>query len=570
MLCYIRAFGYFCDHNNAIRQMKRTLFSAIFFWCCLLVATAQTQNRHLEVAKNLDIFNSVYKQLDMMYVDTLDAHELVTYAINGMLQTLDPYTEYYPEEELKDFKFLLTGKYAGIGALIHYHFKDGHVVIDQPYANMPAAKAGLKKGDVILAIDDEPMEDKQTDYVSSHLRGDAGTSFILKIRRPSTGKVMKLKITRESIQTPQVPYFGMRDNGVGYINLASFSEGAAKEVRRAVIELRSRGMQQLVLDLRGNGGGSEKEAVEIVNMFVGKGEKVVENRGKIERANRVYLTEQEPIDTLMPIVVLVNNGSASSSEITAGALQDLDRAVIVGTRTYGKGLVQVTTDLPYNSAMKLTTYKYYIPSGRCIQAIKYKRGGREQVADLLRQVFYTRNGREVKDGGGIMPDIEIKPDSMTNIVYYLVSARDSSEVVFDYVVDYIKNHPTIAPAKDFQLTDADFAEFKQRVLQSSFKYDQETEKYLKQLEDLARFEGYYEDTKDDFAELKRKLTHNTERDLDFNREALKRYLETDIVSAYYFEKGAIENSLAKDKQLAEAERLLASPEEYNRILSGKK
>lgn len=444
------------------------------------------------------------------------------------------------------------------------------MVIDQPYANMPAAKAGLKKGDVILAIDDEPMEDKQTDYVSSHLRGDAGTSFILKIRRPSTGKVMKLKITRESIQTPQVPYFGMRDNGVGYINLASFSEGAAKEVRRAVIELRSRGMQQLVLDLRGNGGGSEKEAVEIVNMFVGKGEKVVENRGKIERANRVYLTEQEPIDTLMPIVVLVNNGSASSSEITAGALQDLDRAVIVGTRTYGKGLVQVTTDLPYNSAMKLTTYKYYIPSGRCIQAIKYKRGGREQVADSLRQVFYTRNGREVKDGGGIMPDIEIKPDSMTNIVYYLVSARDSSEVVFDYVVDYIKNHPTIAPAKDFQLTDADFAEFKQRVLQSSFKYDQETEKYLKQLEDLARFEGYYEDTKDDFAELKRKLTHNTERDLDFNREALKRYLETDIVSAYYFEKGAIENSLAKDKQLAEAERLLASPEEYNRILSGKK
>lgn len=550
--------------------MKRYGLKYIFLLGFLIVFSgnlqAQNVNRHLEIAKNLDIFNAVYKQLDMMYVDTLDAHEIVNYAINGMLQALDPYTEYYPEEELKDFKFLLTGKYAGIGALVHYHVKDGHVVIDQPYANMPAAKAGLKKGDVILSIDDEPMEDKKVDYVSSHLRGDAGTSFILKIRRPSTGKVMKLKITRETIQTPAVPFYSMRTADIGYINLNSFSEGSAKEVRRALIELRSRGMQKLVLDLRGNGGGSEKEAVEIVNMFVKKGERVVENRGKIERANHLYTTESEPIDTLMPLVVLVDNGSASASEITAGALQDLDRAVLVGTKTFGKGLVQMTTDMPYNSAMKLTTYKYYIPSGRCIQAVNYKRGKREQVADSLRQVFHTRNGREVKDGGGIMPDIEIKPDSMTNIVYYLLSSVDSSEVVFDYITDYIRRHPTIAPAKDFELTDQDYEDFKAAVLNSSFKYDQETEKYLKQLEDLARFEGYYEDTKDEFAALKKKLTHNTERDLDFNRERLKRYLEANIVAAYYYEGGSIENSLKKDKQMIEAERLLNSLEEYNKIL----
>lgn len=551
--------------------MKKIFLLSMLF--VSLPMFSQVDRHHLEVAKNLDIFNAVYKQLDMMYVDTLDAHEIITYGIDAMLSALDPYTEYYPEEDLKDFKYLITGKYAGIGSLIRQHLKSGTVVIDQPIAGMPAAEAGLRKGDVILSIDDESMEGKNTKFVSDRLRGDAGSSLILKIRRPSTGKVMKMKITRKMIQTPAVPYYGMLQDGVGYVALTSFSEGCSKDVRRAVIELRSKGMKQLVMDLRGNGGGSEKEAVDIVNFFVPKGQLVVENRGKQERSNRRWLTENEPIDTVMPLVVLVNKGSASSSEITAGALQDLDRAVIVGTQTFGKGLVQTTVDMPYNSAMKLTTNKYYIPSGRCIQAVNYKRGlgnNREQVADSLKRVFFTRNGREVKDGGGIMPDLEVKPDSMTNIVYYLVSAPDSAEVVFDYVYDYVQKHPTIAPAGEFELTDADYEEFKQRVLQSSFKYDEETEKYLKQLEDLARFEGYYDDAKADFDALKKKLTHDTERDLDFNKDRLMRYLESDIVYHYYNERGSLECSLRRDKQVAEAKRLLANLDEYNSILQGKK
>ncbi len=547
--------------------MKKIL--VLSFLLCSLSMQAQDKNRHLEVAKNLEIFNTVYKQLDMAYVDTLNPHEIITYGIDAMMSMLDPYTEYYPEENIKDYKYLLTGKYAGIGALIHYRFKDGTVVIDQPMAGMPAAEAGLKKGDVILSIDDESMEGKKTDYVSNHLRGDAGTSFMLKIRRPSTGKIMKMKITRKLIQSPAVPYFGLRENGIGYLNLNSFSDGCSTDVRRAIVEMRSKGMKSLLLDLRGNGGGSEKEAVEIVNMFVPKGRLVVQNKGKLERANRTYMTEKEPIDSVMPIVVLVNGGSASASEITAGALQDLDRAVIVGTQTFGKGLVQITMDMPYNSAMKVTTYKYYIPSGRCIQAVNYKRedgGSREQVADSLRKTFYTLNGRPVKDGRGIMPDVEIKPDSMTNIVYYLVGGRDSSDVVFEYVNEYVNRHPTIAPAKDFELTDAEYEEFKQFVLNSSFKYDQETEKYLKQLEELAKFEGYYNDAKDDFDSLRKKLTHDMARDLDFNKERIKRYLESDIVSAYYFDGGALENSLKNDKQVAEGIRLLSTPEDYRKIL----
>lgn len=549
--------------------MKKNILLGMLFFS--LPIFPQVDRHHIDVAKNLDIFNAVYKQLDMMYVDTLDAHEIISYGIDAMLSALDPYTEYYPEEDLKDFKYLITGKYAGIGSLIHQHLKTGSVVIDQPVAGMPAAEAGLRKGDIILSIDDESMEGKGVKYVSDHLRGDAGSSFILKVRRPSTGKVMKMKITRKLIQTPSVPYFGMRENGIGYVNLSGFNDGCSKDVRRAVIELRSKGMKSLVLDLRGNGGGSEKEAVDIVNFFVPKGELVVENRGKMERSNRKLMTENEPIDTVMPVVVLVNKGSASASEITAGALQDMDRAVIIGTQTYGKGLVQTTTDMPYNSAIKITTNKYYIPSGRCIQAVNYKRGiggYREQVADSLKRTFLTRHGREVKDGGGIMPDIEIKPDSMTNIVYYLVSAADSSEVVFDYVLDYVQKHPSIGPAKDFELSDADYEEFKQRVLNSTFKYNEETGKYLNQLEELARFEGYYEDAKEEFASLKKKLTHDTERDLDFNKAQLKRYLESDIVAVYYGESGSLECSLKKDKQLAEAERILANPDEYHRILQG--
>ncbi len=533
-------------------------------------ATAQENTDHdFDVIKNLDVFNIIYKHLDMMYVDTLDANEVIGNGINAMFQSLDPYTSYYPEDKLTDLKYFVSGSYAGIGSIIRYNSQINRVIIDEPYEGMPAAEAGLKRGDIILAIDDEDMTKVSQDIVSQRLRGEAGSTFVIKVLRPSTGKTMKMKITRKTIQTPSVPYYALRKDNIGYINLNSFTEGCSKDFRRAFIELRNQGMKGLVFDLRNNGGGSEMEAVNIVNMFVPKGKLIVSNRGKMKRANHDYKTTVEPIDTVMPIVVLVNGSSASSSEITSGALQDLDRAVIMGTRTYGKGLVQMTLDLPYNGMLKLTTNKYYIPSGRCIQAINYKheKGGYiEHVPDSLTRVFHTANGREVRDGGGIKPDVEITPDSLTNLVYNLVMMRDSNELLLNYVLDYVSTHSSIAAPEEFEISDADFEEFKQRVLKSNFNYDHATEKYMDELEKLAKFEGYYDETKEDFDNLRKKLKHNVEKDLDFNREVLKEYISNEIVTSYYYQKGAIANSLRKDKDMLEAVKLLNSPEEYQKIL----
>ena len=529
---------------------------------------AQQKDHNFDVAKNLDVLNVIYKHLDMMYVDTLDANEVLGNGIRAMLRSLDPYTVYYTADDMKDLRELRTGTYAGVGSVIRKNLKDNRVIISEPYEGMPAAEAGLKRGDVILAIDDEDMSDKDVSYVSDHLRGDAGTSFMIKILRPSTGKTMKMKLTRRAIQMPSVPFYGMRPGGIGYINLNSFTEGSARDVRRAVLELRRQGMRGLVLDLRGNGGGSEQEAVNIVNMFVPKGQLIVSNRSKLQQMNRDYKTTVEPIDTVMPLVVLVDDDTASASEITSGALQDLDRAVILGTRTYGKGLVQVTMDLPYNGSLKLTTSKYYIPSGRCIQAINYKhaRGGYvEHVPDSLTRVFYTQGGREVRDGGGIKPDVELKADSMTNLVANL-AYLDSAEVMLNYELDYVAKHPTIAPAASFKLTDADYEEFKQRVLKSNFKYDRSTETYLDNLEKLARFEGYYDDARTDFENLRAKLKHNVAKDLDYNKQTLMQLLANNIVHNYYYQRGTIENSFLWDKQLREAERLINTPEEYEKIL----
>lgn len=553
--------------------MKKILISLLMV---LLVAPtfAQKDKDHdFKVAKNMDVFNAIYKNLDMMYVDTLDADEVIGNGIKAMLGSLDPYTTYYPESEGQQLKQMLTGKYAGVGALIRYNSQIKQVVIDEPYENMPAAEAGLKKGDIILSIADSSMMGKDVSYVSDHLKGEPGTSFILKFKRPSTGKVMKVKVTRRSIQLPYLPYYGLLGGNLGYINFYSFTENSAKDVRRAFIDLKRQGAKGLVFDLRSNGGGSVQEAVSIVNMFVPKGKTVLSMKGKLQRANNEYKTTVEPLDTVMPIVVLVGGNTASSSEITSGALQDYDRAIILGTRTYGKGLVQATMELPYNGQMKLTTSKYYIPSGRCVQAINYKhaRGGYvEHVPDSLTKVFYTAGGREVRDGGGIKPDVEVKPDSVPNIAFYLAGARDSNEVMLNYEVDYIAKHPTIAPAKNFELTDQDYEEFKARVLAADFKYDRETEKYLKDLEKLAKFEGYYDDAKPEFEALKKKLSHNVAKDLDYNKQTIKQLLENDIVAAYYYQGGAIENSLRYDKQVKEAVRLLNSPEEYAKILHPKK
>ena len=550
-------------------SMKKVLISLLVV---LLAAPAFAQidrDHDFKTAKNMDIFNSIYKNLDLMYVDTLDAEEVVGNGIKAMLGSLDPYTTYYPEEKVNELKNMLTGKYAGVGAVVRYNFQLQRVCISEPYENMPAAEVGLKKGDIILSIDDEDMTNKDVAYVSDHLRGDPGTSFILKVKRPSTGKTLKVKITRRTIQMPFLPYYGMLEGGFGYINFNSFTDNCAKDVRRAFIDLKKQGAKGLVFDLRNNGGGSVSEAVSIINMFLPKGKTVLKMQGKLQRSNKEYKTSVEPVDSVMPMVVLVNGNSASASEIMSGSLQDYDRAIILGTRTYGKGLVQTTMDLPYNGQMKLTTAKYYIPSGRCVQALNYKhsKGGYvEHVPDSLTKVFYTANGREVRDGGGVKPDVEVKPDSLPNIAFYLAGARDSNEVMLNYEVDYIAKHPTIAPAKDFALTDADYDEFKARVLKADFKYDRETEKYLKDLEKLAKFEGYYDDAKPEFEALKKKLSHNVAKDLDYNKEYIKQLLENEIVAAYYFQAGAIQNSLRYDKQIKEAVKFFNSPEEYSKIL----
>lgn len=534
---------------------------------------AQGDDHNFEVAKQLDVLNAIYKYLDMMYVDTLDAAQMVNTGINAMLRSLDPYTVYYPEDKTSELKGMITGRwYAGIGAVIRYNNKVKNVVVDEPYWGNPAAEVGLRKGDIILAVGDTSMVGKDVSYVSNHLRGDPGTTIIVKIRRPTTDEIMDIKITRRSIQMPTIPYYGLSNDSIGYINLNSFTEGCAKELRRAFIAMKNSGMRGLVLDLRGNGGGSLAEAVEIVNMFVPRDLTIVRTAGKMKRSNHEYKTTVEPIDTVMPIVVTVNGETASAGEITAGSLQDIDRAVVLGTRTYGKGLVQTTMDLPYNGQLKLTSSKYYIPSGRCVQAINYKHSGggyTEHIADSLTHVFYTRGGREVRDGGGIKPDIELRPDTMPNIVYYL-DGRDTTEVLLTYVTDYIAAHDEIAPAGEFTLSDADYEEFKRRVVDSGFTYDPESENTLKELKKILEFEGYYDDAKTEFESLEKKLKHDIERDLDRNKELLKQIIASDIVSVYYYQAGVIENSLLHDKQYAEACRLINTPEEYRSILKTEK
>jgi carboxyl-terminal processing protease len=500
----------------------------------------------------------------MMYVDTLDASEVVGTGIKAMLRSLDPYTEYYASDEVKNLKQMLTGKYAGIGAIVRKNLKTGNVCIDEPYFGMPAQEVGLKKGDEILSIDDSTMVGKEVGYVSNHLRGDAGSTFLLKYKRPGQKKPLEVKIKRRAIQLPSVPYYGMLDENVGYIALNQFTEGCSQDVRRAFIELRQQGMKGFLFDLRNNGGGSLQEAIKIVNMFVPKGITLVTTKGKMKKVNHSYKTDAQPIDTVMPVIVMVNGNTASASEITAGSLQDLDRALVFGTRTYGKGLVQVPIDLPHNTSMKITTSKYYIPSGRCIQAINYKHTGggyKEHIPDSLTHVFHTANGREVRDGGGIKPDVEFKGDTIPNIAVYLAgSGLDSTEVMFNWVVDYIMKHDTIAQPEKFRLSDSEWQDFTKAVVDAGFKYDRETVKLYDELIKVAKMEGYYEDNKDEFEALKAKLQHNLARELEKNEKQIRRVVESDIIAAYYYQKGAIAYQNGYDKQVQEAKRLVMSDE----------
>ena len=541
----------------------------------LPVAAQNNKDHNLDVAKSLDVFNAIYKNLDYMYVDTLNATDVVGTAINSMLESLDPYTSYYPEDKAAEYKEMMTGKYAGVGAVISYNFKIKRVVINEPYEGMPAAEAGLRKGDIILSIDGEDMTKQTNQYVSDHLRGDAGTTLVLKVLRPATGKKLTMKITRKAIQMPYLPYYGLQPDGIGYINYAQFFDGTSKDFRRAFLDLRQKGAKKLVIDLRNNGGGNVQDAISILNMFLPKGKTLLTMKGKIKNANHTYTTTVEPVDTVMPIVVLVNGQTASASEITSGALQDYDRAVILGTRTYGKGLVQVpNVPLPYNGKLKLTTAKYYIPSGRCIQAVNYrhsKGGYTEHVPDSLTSLFHTAAGREVRDGGGIKPDVEVKGDSLPNIALYL-DRVDTTSVLLNYEVDYLKTHPTVARPSEFEFSDADYEVLKQQIVESGFTYDRLSDKYLKDLERMAQFEGYYDDSKTEFEALKKKLTHNLAKELDwpYNKEKIKQMVALDIMSMYYYQKGAIEHSLRYDPQYKEAVRLLNNPEEYEGVLKVKK
>ena len=522
-------------------------------------------DRNFQIAKNLDIFNSIVKELDMFYVDTIDPNKTIREGIDNMLYSLDPYTVYYPENDQDELEMMVKGSYGGIGSLIRYNPKSKYTVIAEPYEGMPAAESGLKAGDLLLEIDGKDL--KGNSDVSTLLRGQVGTSFKLKVQRPGVKEPLEFNIVRRSIQMPTIPYYGVMDGQVGYINLSSFSGNPSKDFKKAFLDLKKQGITSLVIDLRNNGGGLLDQAVEIVNMFVPRGKTIVTTKGKIKQASNTYKTLREPLDTDIPIAVLVNSGTASSSEILSGSLQDLDRAVIVGNRTYGKGLVQMPRSLPYGGNLKITTSKYYIPSGRCVQAIDYAHrnedGSVARIPDSLTTVFHTAAGREVRDGGGVSPDIEVKQERLPNILFYLV--RDN--LIFDYATDYCLKHPAIASAKEFELTDADYEEFKNKVKGADFKYDQQSEKILNTLKEAAEFEGYMKDASDEFKALENKLKHNLDRDLDYFSKDIKKMIAEEIIKRYYYQEGAIIQQLKDDKDLDEAVKVLTNPERYQQILS---
>ena len=533
-------------------------------------------DRNFQIVKSLDVFNSVFKELDMFYVDSIDPKEVVEYGIRAMLAKTDPYTEYYPEED-NTLKEMTTGKFGGIGSVIRYYSPRKRVAIIEPSEGHPAAEAGLKAGDIIMEINGKEMiqEDRtpneMTSHVSDHLRGEPGTLCVIKVERPtsdSTYVPMEFKITRGTIRTNPIPYYNMLNDSIGYMYISTFSvEGCSKEIKRALIELKQQGATSLIIDLRGNGGGLLSEAVNVVNFFVPKGKEIVKTKGKFKQMDHTYRTTNEPIDLEIPLTVLVDGGTASAAEILSGSLQDLDRAVIIGNRTYGKGLVQTLRNLPYNSSMKITTAKYYIPSGRCVQAIDYSRrnadGSIARTPDSLTNVFHTEAGREVRDGGGIRPDIEVKMEKTPNILFYLVN----DDMIFDYATQYVIQHPTIAEVKDFQLTYADYADFKAMMKKRNFTYDRQSEAMLKNLKEMAEFEGYMEGAAEEFAALEKKLQHNLDLELDRFAKDIKPLIAEEIVKRYYFEKGAVQESLKDDPDLKKALEVLQQPEEYKKVLT---
>ena len=558
------------NQTENMRTIKRLLGGMILFTISVLIQlpcnAQESADHNFELSRNLEIFHEIVTELDRFYVDTINPAKTIETGIAAMLSGIDPYTEYYPENNFNDLKMMTTGKYAGIGAIIRQYPSRDYIYIDEPYEGMPALNAGLRAGDEILSIDGESMKGKASSYVSDHLRGEADSKLTVTVRRPGVPDSISFEIKRSVIALPAVPYYGMW-HGYGYILLESFTEHCSRSVMEALVELKEKGAKGIILDLRGNGGGLLQEAVDIVGMFVPKGTKLVETRGKIPQVATQYVTQRNPIDENIPLVVLTDDQSASASEIVAGSLQDLDRAVIVGTRTFGKGLVQSTRMLPFNGTLKVTTAMYYIPSGRCIQEIDYSKrndkGQAEHIPDSLTHVFHTAAGRPVRDGGGIRPDVECIQDTMPDILYYLAQ----NVVLFDFVNDWCLKHEKIAPVEDFTLTDEEYNAFKDFVSKSDFKYESNSSRALASLLKIARREGLADKAQEEFNALEGKLQYDFKNDLDVFRTDLERLVTMEIITRYYYQRGAVAQNMKTDKFLVEAVNLLDDSMRYASILS---
>ena len=549
----------------------------IILFTCLLVSSisifANSKDRHFELSKNLEIFNSLYKSLNLHYVDTIPLNKMVKAGIDGMLRNIDPYTVYIPAEKDEDFTLMTTGEYAGVGAIITQ--RDSAIYINEVYVDMPAYNAGLRAADKIVSVDKTEITKKHTtSQVSEMLRGIPGTEVKVGILHPKETKVKYYNITRKQIYINPITYYNVVADSIGYINLSSFTDNCSSELKKAYLELKDRGIKRLIIDLRNNGGGLLREAINISNFFLPKGEVIVSTKGKNESENTSYKAHNNPIDTDIPLVIMVNDESASASEIVAGAMQDLDRAVIVGNRTFGKGLVQGTFPVAYDGKLKVTTAKYYTPSGRCIQAINYtqKEGEKSDVIpDSLTTEFKTKGGRIVRDGRGITPDVKYthKNDADSLSRAYFCYELMLQNICFDYATEFTLKNPTIGSVKDFSISDSTYNDFKEFVKSKNFKYENASEKKLKDLIETIKKENYYEESKDILDSLEKKLEHTTDVELDKFRKDVSELLSAEIVKRYYFSKGEAEQYLKSDEVLDLSIEILNDPKRYNEILKGK-
>lgn len=525
-------------------------------------------DNYFEISKNLDIMTTAYRELNTYYVDDIDPAKLMRTGIEAMVESLDPYTNYISESDVEDYRFMTTGQYGGVGATIFK--RDNGIVIREPYEGYPAYKAGLRAGDMILEIDGKSLKGKNTSDVSKFLKGQPNTPLKLRIMKAGETKESDLTINREEIQIENVPYYGMVNDHVGYIQLKGFTQDANKEVKNALLELKKNpNLQSVILDVRGNPGGLLHEAVNIANIFIPKNELVVNTKGKVKDWEKAYRTLNTPVDTDIPLAVLTSSSSASASEIVSGVMQDLDRGVIVGQRTYGKGLVQSTRPLSYNAQLKITTAKYYIPSGRCIQAIDYSHrnedGSVGKVPDSLIREFKTRSGRKVFDGGGVAPDFAIEAKQLSNISISLLNKN----LIFDFATAYRLKNPSISNAAAFKVSDAVYQEFVDFLKGKEYDYKTKSEKLLEDYKEAAQKEKYYDAIASDFNTLQAKMMHDKDADLQKYKTEIKQLLEEEIASRYYFQKGRIQVSLANDPEVAKAIQVLDDKSTYLNTLKNK-